>query len=92
MASDRLVVEAVIAIVNTAISRTGSASAPIIMSREEPMPPKAVPMSMPASAVKKRASEKNATSTMTSAMAAVGRSTATSGTSAAHTTVAPNTM
>ena len=38
------------------------------------MPPKAVPMSMPARARKKRASAKKPTSTMTSAIAAVGKS------------------
>ena len=39
------------------------------------MPPKAVPMSIPASAVKKRAIAKSATITMTSAVGASGRST-----------------
>ena len=39
----------------TIISMAGSASEAIIISREEPMPPKLVPMSMPASARAKRA-------------------------------------
>jgi hypothetical protein len=92
MASDRLVVAADMASVNTAISSTGSASAPIIISREEPIPPKAVPMSRPASAVKKRASASSPASTMTSAIAAVGRSSATSGTTATIRSVVPNTI
>jgi len=40
MASDRLVVDADIDTVNTVMSSAGSASAPIIISRDEPMPPK----------------------------------------------------
>ena len=92
VAIERLVVAAVIDSVNTAISIAGSASAETIISREAPMPPKAVPMSRPANAVKKRASAKKPTSTMTSAIAAVGRRTATSGTTAAASSMAPNTM
>ena len=41
--------------VNTIISMAGSASEAIITSRLEPMPPKLVPTSSPASARKKRA-------------------------------------
>jgi hypothetical protein len=44
-----------------------------IISRLEPMPPKAVPMSMPATP-KKRAMAKSATRAMTSAVADSGRS------------------
>ena len=51
----RLVLCAVIARVNTAISIAGSASAAISISRDAPMPPKAVPTSIAASARKKRA-------------------------------------
>ena len=46
---------AISASVNTIISIAGSASEAIIISRLEPMPPKLVPTSMPASARKKRA-------------------------------------
>ena len=43
---------------NTAISMAGSASEAMVISRLEPMPPKAVPMSIPARAVKNRADGK----------------------------------
>ena len=46
---------AIIATANTVMRIAGSASEAIITSRLEPMPPKAVPTSMPASARKKRA-------------------------------------
>ena len=46
---------AISATVNTIISIAGSASEAIITSRLEPMPPKLVPTSSPASARKKRA-------------------------------------
>ena len=46
---------AIIATANTVIRIAGSASEAIITSRLEPMPPKAVPTSIPASARKKRA-------------------------------------
>ena len=46
---------AISARVNTIISIAGSASEAIITSRLEPMPPKLVPTSSPASARKKRA-------------------------------------
>ena len=74
MTLERLVVWALMARVKTAISMAGSASAETSISREAPMPPKAVPTSMPASARKKRASASSPTSTMMSAIAAVGRS------------------
>ena len=86
---ERLVLPATIARVNTAISMAGSASAERVISRELPMPPKAVPTSMPARARKKRARAKKPASTMTSAMAAVGRLTASNGTTAAASRVAP---
>jgi hypothetical protein len=52
--------------VKITISMAGSASEAIINSRLEPMPPKLVPTSSPASAVKKRAPPRRATSTMRS--------------------------
>src|SRR5581483_3411313 len=55
------------AMVNTIISMAGSASEAIITSRLEPMPPKAVPTSMPASARKKRALPSSAMMAMRSA-------------------------
>ena len=67
-------------------------NAETIISREAPIPPKAVPMSRPASAVKKRASAKKPTSTITSAIAAEGRCTVMSGTTAAASSIAPKTM
>ena len=53
--------------VNTIISMAGSASEAIITSRLEPMPPKLVPTSSPASARKKRASPSSAMMAMRSA-------------------------
>ena len=55
------------AVVSTTINMAGSARLAIIISRDEPMPPKLVPMSMPASAMKARAAPSNATSATTSA-------------------------
>ena len=78
--------------VNTAISIAGSARADTSISRDAPMPPKAVPTSMPARARKKRASASSPTRAMMSAIAAVGRLTATSGTVAAASQVALKTM
>ena len=48
--ADSCVVPAIRATVNTISSIAGSASEAIIISRDEPMPPKLVPTSMPASA------------------------------------------
>ena len=53
--------------VNTTISIAGSASEAIIISRLEPMPPKLVPTSSPASASRKRALPSSATMAITSA-------------------------
>ena len=61
------VVPAKSATLNTTSSMAGSASEEIIISREEPMPPKAVPTSMPASASAKRAVASSATIAMRSA-------------------------
>ena len=55
------------ATVNTTISIAGSASEAIIISRLEPMPPKLVPTSRPASASKKRALPSSATMAIRSA-------------------------
>ena len=56
------------AIVNTIMIIAGSASEAIIISRLEPMPPKLVPTSMPASARKKRALPSSATMAIRSAV------------------------
>ena len=61
------VVPADSAIVKTTSSIAGSASVAIIISREEPMPPKLVPTSMPASASRARAAPRSATSATASA-------------------------
>ena len=61
------VVPAISATVNTTSSIAGSASEAIIISREEPMPPNAVPTSMPASASAKRPVASSATIAMRSA-------------------------
>ena len=53
--------------VNTTISIAGSASDAIIISRLEPMPPKLVPTSSPASASMKRALPSRATMAIMSA-------------------------
>jgi hypothetical protein len=53
--------------VNTTISIAGSASEAIIISRLEPMPPKLVPTSSPASASMKRALPSSATMAIMSA-------------------------
>lgn len=78
-------------IVKIAISIAGSASDAIVISRLDPMPPKAVPISIPASAVKNRAIAKSATITMTSAVAARGRSTDNIGMMPPARTAVPNT-
>ena len=56
--------------VNTIISMAGSASEAIIISRLDPMPPKLVPISRPASARAKRALPSSATMAMRSAAGA----------------------
>ena len=73
------------------MSIAGSASEAMVISRLEPMPPKAVPMSMPARAVKKRAMAKSATRAMTSAVAERGRSMDRIGMMPPASTETPNT-
>ena len=76
------------ATVKTIISIAGSATEVIITSRLEPMPPKLVPTSMPASARKKRALPSRAAIAMRSAVQLNSRPVAKVGTSAAATQVA----
>ena len=59
--AESCVVPAISATVNTTSSIAGSASEAIIISRDEPMPPNAVPTSMPASASAKRPVASSAT-------------------------------
>ena len=73
---------------NTIMIIAGSASEAIIISRLEPMPPKLVPTSMPASARKKRALPSSAMMAMRSADQLNIRPVAKVGTSAAATQVA----
>jgi hypothetical protein len=73
--------------VKTTMSIAGSASDANIISRLEPMPPKLVPTSRPASARKKRAVPSRATMTIKSAPALNVRPVANVGTSAAATQV-----
>ena len=70
------------------ISIAGSARDAIIISRLEPMPPKLVPTSMPASARKKRALPSRAAMAMRSAVPLKSRPVAKVGTRAAATHVA----
>src|SRR5215467_1036268 len=86
--ADSWVVPATSATVNTMSSIAGSANDAIIISREEPMPPNAVPTSMPASASVKRAVPRRATMAMRSADQENNRPVAYDGTSAAATQVA----
>ena len=79
---------AISATVNTIISMAGSASEAIITSRLEPMPPKLVPMSSPASARKKRAVARSPMMTMRSADQENIRPVPNVGTRAAATQVA----
>ena len=72
----------------TIIIIAGSASEAIITSRLEPMPPKLVPTSMPASARKKRALPSSAMMAMRSADQLNSSPVAKVGTSAAATQVA----
>ncbi len=83
---------AISASVNTVISIAGSASEAIITSRLDPMPPKLVPTSRPASARKKRAVARNAMIAIMSADQEKISPVAKVGTSAAATQVAANTM
>ncbi len=73
--------------VNTIISIAGSASEAIIISRLEPMPPKLVPTSSPASASTKRALPSSATIAMRSAAGLKASPVANVGTRAAATSV-----
>ena len=85
--SGRRVVPAVRAMVSTTSSIAGSASVAIIISRDEPMPPKLVPTSMPASASRARAAPRSATSATASAAQLNMRPEAKVGTKAAATQV-----
>ena len=76
------------ATVKMTISIAGSASEAIIISRDEPMPPKLVPTSMPASASAKRAVPSSATSAMRSAVRPSSRPVAKVGTIAAASQMA----
>ncbi len=76
------------ATVKTIITMAGSASEANSISRVEPMPPKLVPTSMPASASRKRAEPISAASAIRSAAQLKGRPVAKVGTSAAATQVA----
>ena len=89
--SESCVERATSASVKTIISMAGSASEAIIASRLEPMPPKAVPTSMPASARKKRALPSSAVMAMRSADQLNSRPVAKVGTSAAATQVTAKT-
>ena len=80
------------ATVKTVSSIAGSASAPIIISRLDPIPPKLVPTSMPASARKNRALPRSATMAIRSAVQLNCRPAAKVGTSAAATQVAAKIM
>ena len=73
--------------VNTIMMVAGSARVAIIISRLEPMPPKLVPASIPASARKKRALPSSAVITMRSADQLNMRPAAKVGTSEAATQV-----
>ena len=81
------VVPAAMASVSTISIMAGSASVAIIISRDEPMPPKLVPTSMPASASRARAAPSSATSATTSAAQLNIRPEAKLGTRAAATQV-----
>ena len=73
---------------NTISSIAGSASAAIMTSRLEPMPPKLVPTSIPASARKNRALPSSATMAIRSAVQLNNRPVAKVGTRAAATQIA----
>ena len=80
------------ATVKTIMIMAGSASEANIISRLEPMPPKLVPTSMPASARKKRAEPISAMMAIRSAAQLNMRPVAKVGTSAAATQVAEKIM
>ena len=69
--------------VNSTMSSAGSARKPTIISRRAPRVPNAVPTSMPARAMKKRASASSPTSAMASAAALSGSPVDSDGTMAA---------
>ena len=77
--------------VNRTIRSAGSARKPTNISRRAPSEPKAVPMSIAASAMKTRASANRPTSAIASAAAANGTSVASEGMMAAEQTIAPKT-
>ena len=77
---------------NSTISSAGSARKPTSISRRAPSEPKAVPMSIAASAMNTRASANRPTSAIASAARANGRSVASDGTIAAAQHIAANTM
>ena len=77
--------------VNTIMISAGSASVAIITSRLDPMPPKLVPTSIPASARKKRALPSSAMMTMRSADQLNSSPVAKVGISAAATHVVAKT-
>ena len=85
---DSCVEPATSAMQNTISSIAGSARAAIMTSRLEPMPPKLVPTSIPASARKKRALPSSATMAIRSAVQLNSRPVAKVGTSAAATQIA----
>jgi hypothetical protein len=78
--------------VNAISSIAGSASDAIIISRLEPMPPKLVPTSRPASASMNRALPSSATIAIRSAAGVNARPVANVGTSAAATQVVAKMM
>jgi hypothetical protein len=80
MTVDRLVLDTFMARVKKAISSAGSAREEIVTSREEPMPPKAVPTSMPARERKNLPRARKPTRAITSASAATGNWTVMTGT------------
>ena len=82
---------AISASVNTIMIIAGSASDAIMTSRLEPMPPKLVPTSIPASASRKRALPRSAMMAMRSADQENIRPVRNVGTSDAATQIAANT-
>ena len=86
--ADSWVEPATRATVNTIMIMAGSASEANIISRLEPMPPKLVPTSMPASARKKRAEPSSAVMAIRSAVQLNSSPVANVGISAAATHVA----
>jgi hypothetical protein len=89
---DNWVEPATSAMQKTNSSIAGSASAAIMTSRLEPIPPKLVPTSMPASARKKRALPSSATMAIRSAVQLNKRPVAKVGTRAAATQIAAKVM